>query len=162
AGLTVDWTPWTRTGHLTDLPTYAFQHRRHWLPASATATDVGSIGLGTVDHPLLGAALQLAGGDSVLTGRLSLSSHSWLADHAVFGTVVLPGTAFVELALHAADQVGYRVLDELTLERPLVLTDTAHSVIQVTVTTPDEAGRRTVTIHSRPHTTDTDLADDWT
>ncbi|KJY24044.1 polyketide synthase dehydratase domain-containing protein, partial [Streptomyces sp. NRRL S-495] len=69
---------------------------------------------------------------------------------------------FVELALHAADQVGYRVLDELTLERPLVLTDTAHSVIQVTVTTPDEAGRRTVTIHSRPHTTDTDTTDDWT
>ncbi|MFF7593376.1 polyketide synthase dehydratase domain-containing protein, partial [Kitasatospora purpeofusca] len=59
-------------------------------------------------------------------------------------------------------QVGHRVLDELTLERPLVLTDTAHSVIQVTVTTPDETGRRTVTIHSRPHTTDTDLADEWT
>ncbi len=82
----------------------------------------------------------------------------------MFGTVILPGTAFVELALHAADQVGHHVLDELTLEHPLVLTDTAHSVIQVTVTTPDTDGRRTVTIHSRPHTTDTDtaLADDWT
>ncbi|MFC5668536.1 polyketide synthase dehydratase domain-containing protein, partial [Kitasatospora misakiensis] len=79
-----------------------------------------------------------------------------------FGTAILPGTAFVELALHAADQVGYRVLDELTLERPLVLTDTTHSVIQVTVTTPDTDGRRTVTIHSRPHTTDTGLTDDWT
>uniref|UniRef100_UPI0004BFE9BF polyketide synthase dehydratase domain-containing protein n=1 Tax=Kitasatospora purpeofusca TaxID=67352 RepID=UPI0004BFE9BF len=121
-GLTIDWTPWTGAGRLTDLPTYAFQHRRHWLPAGATATDVGSIGLGTVDHPLLGASLQLAGGEGVLTGRISLSSHPWLADHAVFGTVVLPGTAFVELALHAADQVGHRVLDELTLERPLVRT----------------------------------------
>ncbi|WP_327072833.1 type I polyketide synthase [Kitasatospora purpeofusca] len=164
-GLTVDWTPWTGAGRLTDLPTYAFQHRRHWLPASATATDVGSIGLGTVDHPLLGASLQLANGESVLTGRISLSSHPWLADHAVFGTVVLPGTAFVELALHAADRVGHRVLDELTLERPLVLTDTAHSVIQVTVASPDTDGRRTVTIHSRPHTTDTDPTDptdDWT
>ena len=47
----------------------------------------------------MGAVVGLAGGDgSVLTGRLSLKSHPWLADHAVAGVVLLPGTAFVELA----------------------------------------------------------------
>ncbi|MFE6751953.1 SDR family NAD(P)-dependent oxidoreductase, partial [Kitasatospora purpeofusca] len=165
-GLTVDWTPWTGTGHLTDLPTYAFQHRRHWLPAAKPVLDAAGLGLNPAGHPLLGAAVRLASQDGlVLTGQVSLGKHPWLADHGVFGTVILPGTAFVELALHAADRVGHRVLDELTLERPLVLTDTTHRVIQVTVTTPDTDGRRTVTIHSRPHTTDTDLtelADDWT
>ncbi|MFB7671831.1 SDR family NAD(P)-dependent oxidoreductase, partial [Kitasatospora purpeofusca] len=165
-GLTVDWTPWTGAGRLTDLPTYAFQHRRHWLPAAKPVLDAAGLGLNPAGHPLLGAAVRLASQDGlVLTGQVSLGTHPWLADHGVFGTVILPGTAFVELALHAADQVGHRVLDELTLERPLVLTDTAHSVIQVTVASPDNNGRRTVTIHSRRHTTDTDLtgsSDDWT
>ncbi|WP_425337773.1 hypothetical protein, partial [Streptomyces novaecaesareae] len=39
--------------------------------------------------------------EHVLTGHLSLTTHPWLADHAVFGTALLPGTALVELALHA-------------------------------------------------------------
>ncbi|WP_415925050.1 hypothetical protein, partial [Streptomyces sp. AK04-3B] len=44
-----------------------------------------------------GAVTNLAGTQSVvLSGRLSLTSHRWLADHAVAGTVLLPGTAFVE------------------------------------------------------------------
>ena len=52
------------------------------------------------DHPLLGAAVELADADGVLfTGRLSLHTHPWLADHVVRGRILLPGTAFVELAL---------------------------------------------------------------
>ena len=33
-------------------------------------------------------------------------SHPWLADHVVLGSVLLPGTALVELALRAGDEVG--------------------------------------------------------
>ncbi|KJY23893.1 hypothetical protein VR45_41720, partial [Streptomyces sp. NRRL S-495] len=96
AGLTVDWAPWTSTGHLTDLPTYAFQHRRHWLPAAKPVLDAAGLGLNPAGHPLLGAAVRLASQDGlVLTGQMSLTTHSWLADHGVFGTVILPGTAFV-------------------------------------------------------------------
>ena len=42
----------------------------------------------------------------LLTGRLSPQTHPWLADHAVLGTVLLPGTAFVELALRAGARTG--------------------------------------------------------
>ena len=50
-------------------------------------------------HPLLGAAVELPDADGfIFTGRLALSTHPWLADHTVMGTVLLPGTAFVELA----------------------------------------------------------------
>nr|WP_234352367.1 acyltransferase domain-containing protein [Streptomyces sp. NRRL F-6492] len=81
-----------------DLPTYAFQHERYWLLPPADKGDVVSAGLASAEHPLLGAAVELADGEgAVLTGRLSLRTHPWLADHAVFGTVLLPGTAFVEL-----------------------------------------------------------------
>ena len=61
----------------------------------------------TAGHPLLGAAVALASsGEVVLTGRLSVSSQTWLADHVVLGQVLLPGTALVELAVRAGDEVG--------------------------------------------------------
>nr|AUO14848.1 Malonyl CoA-acyl carrier protein transacylase [Amycolatopsis sp.] len=133
------------------LPTYAFQHRRYWPEVAAPAGDVGAAGLTDAAHPLLAATLPLAGGDGVvLTGRLSLSAQPWLADHAVLGTVLLPGTAFVELAIRAGDQAGCPVVEELTLAAPLVLRERDAVAIQVSVGGPDDDGRRELTIHSRP------------
>ncbi|MFT9479950.1 hypothetical protein [Streptomyces sp. Mo3] len=68
----------------------------------------------------------------LFTGLLSARTHAWLADHEVLGAVMLPGTAFVELALHAGDRVGCARLEELTLEAPLVLPE--HGGVQVRVT----------------------------
>ncbi|MEV0331063.1 type I polyketide synthase, partial [Micromonospora echinospora] len=102
-GVPVTWTPWfTDTGAArVELPTYAFQRERFW-PEVATwqVGDVSGAGLGVAGHPLLGAAVRLAGdGGVVLTGRLSVSTHPWLADHVVSGSVVVPGTALVELVV---------------------------------------------------------------
>ncbi|MBI0384702.1 polyketide synthase dehydratase domain-containing protein, partial [Streptomyces albiflaviniger] len=108
-GVTVDWERVFsgRGARRVDLPTYAFQRQRFWLDSSAAIGDVGSVGLGPVWHPLLGAVVSLAGGGGVLlSGRLSLATHAWLADHAVHGVALVPGTAFVEMAVQAGDQVG--------------------------------------------------------
>ncbi|MEU6995134.1 HAD-IIIC family phosphatase [Streptomyces sp. NPDC046465] len=154
AGVDVDWSPWTAGGRLVELPTYAFQRRRYWQPPAAMSADVGSAGLDAVRHPLLGAAVRLAGGDDVvLTGRMSRATHPWLADHAVFGTVLLPGTAFVEMALRAADEVGCDVLRELTLHAPLVLPEQGEIDLQVQVGAVAGAGRP-LDIYSRPRTHD--------
>ncbi|MDL2082320.1 polyketide synthase dehydratase domain-containing protein, partial [Streptomyces sp. GXMU-J15] len=99
-GTDIDWTAVYagRTVTHVDLPAYAFQRERYWLEPAATAGDPAELGLGAAGHPLLGAAVSLAvDGGLVLTGRLSLRSHPWLADHAVAGTVLFPGTGFVEL-----------------------------------------------------------------
>ncbi|MFI0748629.1 SDR family NAD(P)-dependent oxidoreductase, partial [Streptomyces sp. NPDC021224] len=158
AGVDVDWSSWLSGGRLADLPTYAFERRRFWLSAGRPPVDAAGLGLDPAGHPLLHAAVSLADrGDIVLTGRISLDTHPWLADHAVFGAALLPGTAFVELALHAGGQAGCEVVEELTLERPLLLAEGAAVVVQVAVGAPeDEAGRRAVTVHSRPHDTGAD------
>ncbi|MEV4744718.1 type I polyketide synthase, partial [Streptomyces sp. NPDC049555] len=129
-----------------DLPTYPFQHQRFW---PAVMTPDGNAN--SVEHPLLNGMVTLAGSDGFLfTGRLSARSHAWLADHVVMGSVLVPGTALVELALRAGGEAGCTVVEELTLAAPLVLPEQGAGVqVQVWVGEADETGRRAVTIHSR-------------
>ncbi|WP_146167871.1 type I polyketide synthase, partial [Micromonospora sp. MH33] len=153
-GVPVTWAPWFADTGVTrvDLPTYAFQHQRFW-PASGRPRrgDVSGAGLSDAGHPLLGAAVDLAGDDEVvLTGRLSLAAHPWLADHAVSGVTLVPGTALVELAVRAGDEVGVSRLRELTVATPLVVPDTGGLRIQVRVDGTGTSPRRAVTIYSRP------------
>ncbi|MFF5854539.1 SDR family NAD(P)-dependent oxidoreductase [Streptomyces sp. NPDC012751] len=153
AGAAVDWTALFTGARTVDLPTTAFQRSRFWPETGATAGDVGSAGLDNADHPLLGAATVLADSDgAVLTGRLSVRTHTWLADHVVGGRVVVPGTAMVELAVRAGDQVGCGHLDELTLEIPLVLPPDDGVRVQVAVGAPDPSGARTVHVYARAET----------
>ncbi|MFE6668319.1 type I polyketide synthase [Streptomyces sp. NPDC057697] len=151
AGVSVNWSAALPGGRRVELPTYAFQHERYWLDAPAGAGDVAAVGLSATGHPLLGAAVELAASDRmVFSGRVSVASQGWLADHAVYGTVVVPGAALVELALRAGDEVGCGRLEELTLQAPLVLPKAGAVQLQVSVGETDAEGRRTVEIHSRP------------
>ncbi|MEV6117729.1 type I polyketide synthase [Streptomyces sp. NPDC052109] len=149
-GAAVDWTALFTGARTVDLPTTAFQRERFWPETAAPVGDVGSAGLDSADHPLLGAATVLADSDgAVLTGRLAVRTHPWLADHVVGGSVVVPGTALVELAVRAGDQVGCGRLEELALEVPLVLPPDDGVRVQVAVGAPDASGARTVHVYAR-------------
>ncbi|MER6049956.1 type I polyketide synthase [Streptomyces sp. NPDC001793] len=117
-GAPVDWAAVLPAGSRTDLPTYPFQHESFWLrslPAARTGTDA-------LDHPLLTEACELPGtGGVLLSGRLSRHTAPWLADHTVDGTVLFPGTGFLELALRAARHTGARGVADLALHTPLPL-----------------------------------------
>ena len=66
-GVGVDWAGlFEGTGaRRVDLPTYAFQHERFW-PAVSTRSDASGLGLVAAEHPLLGAAVELAENDGYL------------------------------------------------------------------------------------------------
>ncbi|HXP99683.1 MAG TPA: type I polyketide synthase, partial [Solirubrobacteraceae bacterium] len=133
------------------LPTYAFQRSRYWLDApSGAVAGARASGARPTDHPLLNAALTIAADRKWLfTGRLSLQTHPWLADHTAMGKVLLPGSALLELALHAGAQLDCAEVHELTLQAPLMISKEGETLIQISVGEPDELGARTLNIHSR-------------
>ncbi|TDC99690.1 polyketide synthase dehydratase domain-containing protein, partial [Nonomuraea diastatica] len=149
-GIGVDWEAVLGSGRFVDLPTYAFQHERFWVPAALESQDVGAAGLGAIDHPLWSAVTEVAGGESVVfSGRLSLTGQPWLADHQVDGRVVVPGAALVELALRAGQELGCARLVELTMQAPLVVSAGAGVDVQLVAGPCDEVGGRPVSLHSR-------------
>ncbi|MDT0446472.1 thioester reductase domain-containing protein [Streptomyces sp. DSM 41886] len=152
-GGTVDW-PTAFGGHgarTVPLPTYAFQHERYWYAASGAGADVGRHGLAPVGHPVLGAAVTVAGTDQTLfTGRVSARTSTWLGGHTVLGTALLPHAALAELAVRAGDELGLTAVDDLTVETPLVLTERQAVQLQLRVGPPDDEAGRPFTVHARP------------
>ncbi|MDQ0940762.1 type I polyketide synthase [Streptomyces sp. V1I1] len=151
-GVAVDWDtvfgghpgPWV------DLPTYAFQGKRYWTDPSAGAVDAGGLGLGAVEHPFLRAAADLPGShELLLTGRVSTETQPWLADHALWGSALLPGTGLVEMVARAGEAAGCPVVRDLILHSPLMLPDGTAVHLRVALSEPDADGARSLTLHSR-------------
>ncbi len=139
-GPAVDWGvvnrgPWHRAAAL---PTYPFQRRRFWLGAGS--------------HALLPTAVELPGPDGeqsvALTGRLSRQAQPWLTDHAINQTVILPSTAFAEIALQAGDRVGVPHVEQLSIEEPLILPEHGEIALRAVVTAEPD-GRWRLAIHGR-------------
>ncbi|SDP97546.1 type I polyketide synthase [Lentzea jiangxiensis] len=141
-GVPVDWDAFFagRGARPVDLPTYAFQSRKYWMSSSS--------GSGS-GHPLLDAVVALADGGLLCSGRLSAGRVPWLADHEVQGALVVPGVALLELAGFAADRVGCEVVEELTIQSPLLLPEQGELEIQLVARAADESGRRPFALHSR-------------
>jgi malonyl CoA-acyl carrier protein transacylase/acyl carrier protein len=142
-GVPVDWTPAFPDARRVELPTYPFQHRRYWLDAMFRRE--GNDGAG---HPVVDTVVRsAASGETVLTGRLSVTAQPWLAGHVVDGAVLLPASTLAELALAAGDAVDRPRVESLTLTAPLVVPDDGE--IQVVAGPPEPDGRRPVAVFAR-------------
>ncbi|MEU5248623.1 SDR family NAD(P)-dependent oxidoreductase, partial [Streptomyces asoensis] len=162
-GVPVDWAGVLPAGAATthvELPTYAFDHEHYWL-RSAPAVDAVALGQVGGDHPLIGAVVgRPDSGGFLTTSRWSVEAYPWLGDHVVGGVVVVPSAVLVELAIRFGDEVGCAVVEELSVDRPVLLPLRGGRAVQMTVGEADGQGRRAVEVFSRAD--DAGLEGVWT
>ncbi|MFG3350144.1 acyltransferase domain-containing protein, partial [Streptomyces sp. NPDC048018] len=130
------------------LPTYPFTRTRLWLSPQPQAS-ARHLGLSATEHPLLATATELPDGTHLFTTTLDTTAHPWLADHTIAGTVLLPGTALLELALHAGLRTGCEEVEELLFQVPVALSADREKVLHLLAGPVDDSGRRPITIYSR-------------
>jgi len=133
------------------LPTYPFERQRYWVEVAPQAA-LGGSRPAPGAHPLLGARLRSpAVQGAVFEARLSVAELAFLADHRIFGALVLPAPAYIELALAAAREAhgaAPRAVEGLTIREPLVLPDTGARLVQIVIAEP-QAGAAPFQIYSR-------------
>lgn len=129
-----------------ELPTYPFQHRRFWPKTAAIAVEGG---IGPVGSGILGSAKDLASGDSVYTSRISVKSQPWLADHVIYGTVVVPGATYAAMALAAVGTPAYA--KDVFFYEPIILPEKSSREVQLTLHPTGGGNEWTFQVHSRPY-----------
>jgi acyl transferase domain-containing protein/NADPH:quinone reductase-like Zn-dependent oxidoreductase/acyl carrier protein len=121
------------------LPAYPWQRERYWF-----SEDEGEVGasLSRRKHPLL--AKRLATTDGTWKNRLDPARLSWLTDHVVQDSMVLPGTAYIEMAVaavlstHACDGAEIEAFD---IRRPVLIAVGAMPLVEVGLSLEDGAFR---------------------
>ncbi|BBY38314.1 mycocerosic acid synthase [Mycobacterium mantenii] len=112
------------------LPSYPWQFRRYWNETQEAAEDLHYNPV----HPLLGQAVSAVHPTWEL--ELSTATVPFIADHQVQGSVLLPGAAYIEMALAAGEEAygsaDHRV-ENLTLHRALILDDTCDPILRTTL-----------------------------
>jgi acyl transferase domain-containing protein/NADPH:quinone reductase-like Zn-dependent oxidoreductase/acyl carrier protein len=170
-GVAIDWAGFDREygRRRVTLPTYPFQRERYWLPQGSgevRSTIASSSPERSSRHPLLGRRLRSALKDIQFESELSAASPAFLQDHTVYGTVVLPATAYIEMMLAAAaDAYPGRgaTLEDLEFSDALVLPDDRARIVQLLLTPggTDEADFQLLSLNEstgprevwRPHLT---------
>ncbi len=157
-GMPIQWDSFYQRsgGRRIPLPTYAFERRRCWLSASHIGTSGLSGVTEALEHPLLGRRLHTAAAPQVVLfeSRLAACEPSYLADHRLGDTVILPATAQLETAVAAGHSLGENcgiAIERFALESALMLSPDETRIMQVLLT-PQSPGHR-IELFSRPDRT---------
>ncbi len=141
-GVDVDWVEFNRYHPRckVGLPTYPFQKQRHWIepflpthqhPVETLHCNVSTKPNNVFTHPLLGQKLPSALKDIVFQSILTSNTPAFLQAHCVYEQVVLPGAAYLEMALAAAATIlkttAFR-LEQVDIQRRLILSTTPQLV----------------------------------
>nr|WP_240760780.1 type I polyketide synthase [Mycolicibacterium sp. CR10] len=120
-------------GRLLKLPSYPWQTKRFWNETEEVAESLFYKPV----HPLLGQSVSAL--HPTWESELSVVLNTFLADHRVQGSVVVPGAVYVEMALAAANAIygSNHSVDNLLLHRAVILDDTCDPIIRTTLNEDD-------------------------
>lgn len=127
-------------GKRADLPHYPWQKERHWLDHTAESPRTLER---TPDHPLLGA--RLPHHEWTWERRIDPARVPFLADHVIGNAVVLPGTAYVEMALAVSRAWQAKLtnqVEDLDILSPMTFGSQQEKVLRVELDPAD--GRLTI------------------
>ncbi len=144
-GAKVDWAGFDRpyARRKVSLPTYPFQRTRYWAgTVPSPSSGLAPARNGGEAHPLLGRRLIAAVKEQVFEAQLSASRPAMLADHKIQGKVIMPGAAYLEMALAAGAALHGKpphgkpwCVRDLSLVEPLLLDKTPKTI--QTIVTPE-------------------------
>ncbi|MEA5581854.1 SDR family NAD(P)-dependent oxidoreductase [Nodularia harveyana UHCC-0300] len=143
------------------LPTYAFQRKPYWIEKVSPLHQSSLQLIPGKQHPLLGNRLNVAGLKTIcFQSQISKDQPAYLADHQVLGEVILPATAYLEMALAAGFKLyksAKLVLEDVSILQPLTL-EAAAITLQISLSQSDNG--YSFEIFSSENTGDEDLI--WT
>jgi acyl transferase domain-containing protein/acyl carrier protein len=152
-GVPVDWEAADRdyVRRRVTLPATPFNRERHWAAKTMVPGGPARTIAAPADHPLLGVRLRSPLRDIQFEAVHSAARPSFLGDHRIKGRVTSPAAAHIVLAMTAvAEAHGWEapVIDNLSLEQPLVIENGEEAVVQ-TLLTPDGLDAVTCQVVSR-------------
>lgn len=117
------------------LPNYPWQRESYWHPK--TNSSLGAIDRKRI-HPLLGWAI--TGSEPGWENVIDTSTIPWLADHQVGGAIVLPGAAYLEMALaaaHAWQQENTQSIEDIDIVAPMLFDEKNARIVRFLLNTRD-------------------------
>ena len=157
-GVPVNWLGFDQdyTRHRLPLPTYPWQRQRYWIEAAAFENKLTALTyLKSVSsqsqNPLLGQQLDLPGTAEIrFQSQISQNFPAWVKDHRIDETAILPGTAYLEMALAAGAIVAKSknlCLQDVVIAKALILPKDEVKTIQV-ILSPKESDIYSFEIYS--------------
>ncbi|MBF8276355.1 MAG: beta-ketoacyl synthase [Candidatus Brocadiaceae bacterium] len=136
------------------LPTYPFQRQRHWFKTSGlhapSIKDKTREIQPAACNPLLGRRLASALKNIQYESQIRPDSPVFLNDHRLFGKVIVPAAAFLEIALAAGADLfksDHLVLEDVIIQQALVLEENESKTVQ-TILSAEGIDRYTFQIYS--------------
>ncbi len=137
-GVEVDWAGFDRDypRRRLPLPTYPFQRERYWIDAASRQPPAAYLSGKTI-HPLLGARLRSpALQDIVFESQMNAHYPAFLDHHRIYGVVVLPSPAYLEMALAGAEDAfgpGPHGVENLSIQEALILPEEGFRAVQLVI-----------------------------
>jgi myxalamid-type polyketide synthase MxaB len=172
-GVAVDWRGFDRdyVRQRLDLPTYPFQRQRFWVETAASSfrsekRHLSCQSIFSTVHPLLGQRLHLARSkDLWFEATLEPETLDYLRDHRIYQHIILPATAYLEMALAAAATVFKTEplsVEAMTIQQPLTLVQGQPKPLQCALTHEADSSKYTCQIFSLSDADKEDEEPIWT